>query len=53
MIYDHGVKNGVIGILRIIGVERGVLVGGGILRERIFGWGGIGGYIYDGIRYGD
>ncbi|ALC80411.1 MULTISPECIES: ABC transporter permease [Bacillus] len=49
VIYKHGLKNAVIPILTIIGLQTGLLLGGAILTETIFGWPGIGRYIYEAI----
>lgn len=49
VIYKHGLKNAIIPILTIIGLQTGLLLGGAILTETIFGWPGIGRYIYEAI----
>lgn len=53
IIYQHGLKNALIPILTIIGLQTGLLLGGAILTETIFAWPGIGRYIYDAISYRD
>ncbi|MBM7646997.1 peptide/nickel transport system permease protein [Scopulibacillus daqui] len=53
IVYKHGLKNAFIPILTVIGLQTGLLLGGAILTETIFGWPGIGSYIYDAIQYRD
>lgn len=49
VVYKHSLKNAVIPVLTIIGLQMGLLLGGAILTETIFGWPGIGRYIYEAI----
>ncbi|GAA0341532.1 ABC transporter permease subunit [Bacillus carboniphilus] len=53
VVYKHSLKNAVIPVLTIIGLQTGLLLGGAILTETIFSWPGIGRYIYDAIGYRD
>lgn len=53
VVYKHSLKNAVIPILTIIGLQMGLLLGGAILTETIFGWPGIGRYIFDAISFRD
>lgn len=53
VVYKHSLKNAVIPVLTIIGLQTGLLLGGAILTETIFGWPGIGRYLYDAISYRD
>jgi peptide/nickel transport system permease protein len=53
VVYRHALKNAFIPILTVIGFESGLLLGGAILTETIFGWPGIGRYIYDAIQARD
>lgn len=53
VVYKHSLKNAIIPVLTIIGLQTGLLLGGAILTETIFGWPGIGRYIYDAISYRD
>lgn len=53
VVYKHSLKNAVIPILTIIGLQTGLLLGGAILTETIFSWPGIGRYIYEAIGYRD
>lgn len=53
IIYKHALKNAMIPVLTVIGLQSGVLLGGAILTETIFSWPGIGRYIYEAINYRD
>lgn len=53
VIYKHALKNAIIPILTVIGLQTGLLLGGAILTETIFSWPGIGRYIYEAIGYRD
>lgn len=53
VVYKHSLKNAVIPVLTVIGLQMGLLLGGAILTETIFGWPGIGRYIYDAIAARD
>ncbi|WP_370875646.1 ABC transporter permease [Bacillus chungangensis] len=53
VVYKHSLKNAFIPVLTIIGLQTGLLLGGAILTETIFGWPGIGNYIYNAIDYRD
>nr|WP_156646004.1 ABC transporter permease [Lentibacillus sp. JNUCC-1] len=53
IIYKHALKNAVIPVLTVIGLQTGVLLGGAILTETIFSWPGIGRYVFEAISYRD
>ncbi|MBF0290366.1 MAG: ABC transporter permease [SAR324 cluster bacterium] len=53
VIYKHALKNAFAPILTITGILLGALLGGAILTETIFGWPGIGRYIYGAISARD
>jgi peptide/nickel transport system permease protein len=53
VVYKHGLKNAVIPVLTVIGLQMGILLGGAVLTETIFGWPGIGRYIYEAINFRD
>ncbi|WHY78763.1 ABC transporter permease [Neobacillus sp. WH10] len=53
VVYKHSLKNAIIPVLTVIGLQTGMLLGGAILTETIFSWPGIGRYLYDAIGYRD
>jgi peptide/nickel transport system permease protein len=53
VVYKHSLRNAVIPVITVIGLQTGLLLGGAILTETIFGWPGIGRYIYDAIQARD
>lgn len=53
VVYKHALKNAIIPVLTVIGLQMGLLLGGAILTETIFAWPGIGRYIYDAINFRD
>ncbi|TQR18321.1 ABC transporter permease [Psychrobacillus soli] len=53
VLYKHALKNAFAPVLTVIGLQVGLLLGGAVLTETIFGWPGIGRYIYDAIGYRD
>ncbi len=50
VIYRHTLKNALIPILTVVGLQLGLLLGGAVLTETIFSWPGVGRYIYDAIN---
>ncbi|MGP1371302.1 MAG: ABC transporter permease [Almyronema sp.] len=53
VIAKHALKNAMLPVVTIIGLEFGTLLGGAILTETIFSWPGIGKWIYEGILLRD
>lgn len=53
VVYKHGLKNAILPVLTVIGLQMGILLGGAVLTETIFGWPGIGRYIYEAINFRD
>lgn len=49
VIFKHALKNALLPVVTIIGLQFGTLLGGAILTETIFSWPGIGSWIYEGI----
>ncbi|MDD4281322.1 MAG: ABC transporter permease [Candidatus Methanofastidiosa archaeon] len=49
VIYRHAIKNALIPVVTVIGMNIGVLMGGAVLTETIFTLPGLGKYIYDAI----
>jgi peptide/nickel transport system permease protein len=42
VVYKHVLKNGLIPVVTILGLQLGVLLAGAIITEKIFGWPGLG-----------
>ncbi len=53
VIYKHVLKNGLIPVVTILGLQLGVLLAGAIITEKIFNWRGIGTLLLDGISTRD
>lgn len=53
VIYKHVLKNGLIPVVTILGLQLGVLLAGAIITEKIFNWRGIGTLLLDGINTRD
>lgn len=53
VIYKHCLKNALIPVVTVIGMQMGFLLGGAVLTETIFGWPGVGRYIYEAIGFRD
>lgn len=49
VIIKHALKNALLPVVTIIGLQFGTLLSGAILTETIFSWPGIGSWIYEGI----
>jgi ABC-type dipeptide/oligopeptide/nickel transport system permease component len=49
----HALKNGLIPVITVIGMQLGALMGGAILTETIFSWPGIGNYMMSAISSSD
>lgn len=53
VIYKHALKNSLIPIITIIGLEFGSLLGGAVITETVFSMNGIGQYIVQSIQFRD
>lgn len=53
VVYKHALRNALIPVLTVIGLQFGLLLGGAVLTETIFSWPGIGRLIYDAIMKRD
>jgi peptide/nickel transport system permease protein len=53
VIYRHALKNALIPVVTVIGLEVGLLLGGAILTETVFAWPGVGRLAIQGITYRD
>jgi peptide/nickel transport system permease protein len=49
----HVLRNALLPVVTVIGLQTGLLLGGAILTETIFTWGGVGRWIYDAVRAND
>lgn len=49
----HVLRNAMLPVLTVIGLQLGLLLGGAILTETIFVWGGVGKWIYDAVVNND
>ena len=49
----HVLRNAMLPVVTVIGLQTGLLLGGAILTETIFGWGGVGKWIYDAVVNND
>ncbi len=47
VIYKHVLKNGLIPVVTVLGLQLGVLLAGAIITEKIFGWQGLGTLLLD------
>ena len=53
VVKSHGLRNALIPVLTVIGLQLGSLLGGAVLTETVFSWPGIGGYTIDAILKSD
>lgn len=53
VVYKHALKNALVPIITVVGLQFGVLLAGAILTETIFSWPGLGRYLYLGINARD
>ncbi len=53
VIFKHALRNALIPIVTVIGLQLGVLMGGAVLTETVFSWPGIGSRMVDAILAGD
>jgi peptide/nickel transport system permease protein len=53
VVYKHALKNALIPVVTVIGLQTGLLLGGAVLTETIFAWPGVGRYIFEAISFRD
>jgi len=53
VIYKHAVRNAMIPVITVIGLNFGLLLAGAILTETVFSWPGIGKYVVNAVRMRD
>jgi peptide/nickel transport system permease protein len=49
VVFQHALRNALLPVVTIAGLQFGTLLGGAILTETIFAWSGLGSWIYEGI----
>jgi len=49
IVMKHALRNGLIPVITVIGLQFGILLGGAILTETVFAWPGVGKWIFDGV----
>ncbi len=53
VIYKHALKNALIPVVTVIGLQFGSLLGGAVLTETVFSWPGVGTYLVNSIKAKD
>lgn len=53
VVYTHALRNALLPIVTIIGLQFGTLLGGAVITETVFAWPGIGRLLVDAISYRD
>lgn len=53
VIWNHGVRNSILPVITVIGVQFGILLGGAVLTEEVFAWPGIGSYMVEAVLKSD
>lgn len=51
--WSHGLRNALLPIITIVGLNFGSLMGGAVVTESVFNWPGIGRFLVDAVRYRD
>jgi peptide/nickel transport system permease protein len=49
VVLKHALRNGLIPVVTVIGLQFGILLGGAILTETVFAWPGVGKWLYEGV----
>ena len=49
IVLKHALRNGLIPVVTVVGLQFGLLLGGAILTETVFAWPGVGKWLYDGV----
>jgi len=53
VVLEHGLRNALLPVITVIGLQVGSLLTGAILTETIFSWPGVGRFMYDSILFRD
>ena len=49
VIFKHALRNGLIPVVTVIGLQFGIMLGAAILTETVFAWPGVGKWIFEGV----
>ncbi len=49
IVLKHALRNGLIPVVTVVGLQFGILMGGAILTETVFAWPGVGKWIFEGV----
>jgi len=49
IVLKHALRNGLIPVITVIGLQFGIMLGAAILTETVFAWPGVGKWIFDGV----
>ena len=49
VVFKHALRNGLIPVITVIGLQFGILLGGAILTETVFAWRGVGKWLFEGV----
>ena len=49
IVFKHALRNGLIPVVTVVGLQFGILLGGAILTETVFAWPGVGKWLFDGV----
>ena len=49
VVFKHALRNGLIPVVTVVGLQFGILLGGAILTETVFAWPGVGKWLFDGV----
>ncbi len=49
IVMKHALRNGLIPVITVVGLQFGILLGGAILTETVFSWPGVGKWLFDGV----
>ena len=53
MVLRHVLRNAMVQIVTVMGLQTGALLSGAVLTETVFNWKGLGTFILDGVRRND
>jgi peptide/nickel transport system permease protein len=49
IVLKHALRNGLIPVVTVVGLQFGILLGGAILTETVFAWPGVGKWLFEGV----